>query len=448
MNVLNVNTNYTGIKEEQINEMYPIALAAKQRLHDKSGKGNDFVGWLDYSFNMSEELLTNIEEIAKEIREKADALLVIGIGGSYLGAKAALESLRSTFVNQNASKYGELAIYFIGQNMSAEYMSELFEHIKGESVYVNVISKSGTTTEPAIAFRLVKAYMEAQYGKEEAKNRIIATTDAARGALRTLSDQEGYRTFVIPDDIGGRFSVITPVGLLPMACANISIREFLNGFNTAAKKYKEQDELAQNEALKYAVLRNVLYREDKNIEILVNYEPKLNFISEWWKQLYGESEGKENKGIYPSSLSFTTDLHSVGQYVQQGRRVLFETVLKLVKRASDLKVESDEQNLDGLNFLSGKFIHEINETAMKATMLAHYSGGVPNIVLEIGDWNEYYLGYLFSFFMHAVAYSGYILDVNPFDQPGVEDYKKNMFALLDKPGYEDYKQELIKSFGL
>lgn len=448
MNVLKLNTDYANISEEQLSSLYPAALEAKQLLHSKQGKGNDFLGWLDYSLDLKEELLKEIEDIAEEIKQKADVLLVIGIGGSYLGAKAALESLRNSFINNNAKKYGKLDIYFIGQNMSAEYISELFEHIKGQSVYANVISKSGTTTEPAIAFRIVKSYIEALYGKEEAKNRIIATTDEKRGALRTLSDQEGYRTFVIPDDVGGRFSVITPVGLLPIACADISIRDFLAGFNTATLKYREKDSLEENEALKYAVLRNLLYQDDKTIEILVNYEPKLNFIAEWWKQLYGESEGKEGKGIYPSSLSFTTDLHSVGQYVQQGRRCLFETLLRIMKSKSDLKVQTDEQNLDGLNFLSGKSIYEINETALKATMLAHYSGGVPNIVIEIADWDAYHLGYLFSFFMHGVAYSGYILDVNPFDQPGVEDYKKNMFALLDKPGYEDYKKELVERFGL
>lgn len=439
-----VNSKFTDLTREDIEQFSKKALDAKREIYAKTGKGNDFLGWLDYPLNIDDELMSSIQAVADEIREKATVLVVVGIGGSYLGAKSAIECLQETFQNEKSRKNGDLAIYFLGQNLSPRYMNELFEHIKDESIYVNVISKSGTTTEPAVGFRFMKKIIEEKYGMQEASKRIIATTDAKRGALKELSNKAGYRTFVIPDDVGGRFSVITPVGLIPIASAGIDIREFVRGLQEGAVKFKSTDDIFENEALNYAIIRQALYSRGKKVEILVNYEPRLTFISEWWKQLYAESEGKEGKGIYPSSLNFTTDLHSVGQYVQQGERIMFETLIQVMNEDSKLNLELDEQNLDGLNYLVGKSLYEINQTALKATMLAHYDGGVPNVVLELEKVDAYHLGYLYSFFMHAVAFSGYMLGINPFDQPGVEDYKRNMFAMLGKPGYEELAAELLK----
>lgn len=445
MQTIKINSKFSNVDNSKLNSIKNLAEEKWNQLYSKTGKGNDFLGWIDYPLNITDKFISEINEIADEIRDKATVLIVVGIGGSYLGAKSAIDSLRNAFVNEIGRKNNKLAIYFLGQNMSPAYIKELLEHIKGESVYVNVISKSGTTTEPAVAFRIIKEFMENEY-KNDAAKRIIATTDEKRGALRTLATNEGYRTFVIPDDVGGRFSVITPVGLLPIACAGISINELMRGVKEATIRFKSNSSFEDNEALLYAALRNILYKDDKKIEILVNYDNRLDSIARWWMQLYAESEGKDGKGIFPCSLTFTTDLHSVGQYVQEGERSIFETVMSIMEDDNKIYVNSDKDNLDGLNYLAGKSIYEINQTAMKATMIAHYEGGVPNIELQIAKWDAYHLGYLYAFFMHAVAYSGYMLDVNPFDQPGVEAYKKNMFALLGKSGYEDLAEELKSKF--
>ena len=412
-----------------------IAEAAKTTLITGSGAGNDFLGWLDLPVEYDKKELTDILTAGKRIQSQSQVLLAIGIGGSYLGARAAIEMLKKYF-NQTG-----VEVIFVGNQISSTYVAELLEYLKDKDFSINVISKSGTTTEPAIAFRIFKEYIEERYGKAEAKNRIYATTDKAKGALKTLADAEGYMTFVVPDDVGGRFSVLTPVGLLPIAAAGIDVEAMLNGAKDAYLYYKEED-VEKNDALKYALVRNTLYRKGKKIEMLVNYEPRLQYFAEWWKQLYGESEGKDGKGIWITSASFSTDLHSLGQMIQDGERTVFETVLNIEKPVSDIVISKDKDNLDGLNFLAGKTMDYVNKMAMTGTMVAHVDGGVPNLRLTIPNVSAYSFGYMVYFFELACGVSAYTLGVNPFNQPGVEAYKKNMFALLGKPGYEDLKQAL------
>jgi glucose-6-phosphate isomerase len=404
-------------------------------IHEKTGRGNDFLGWLDLPLNYDKVEYKQILASADKIRKQSQVLVVIGIGGSYLGAKAALEMLRPAFLNQ-----GDLEVLFLGHQISAAYTKSLLNYLKDKDYSINVISKSGTTTEPAIAFRVLKRALEAKYGEAEAKERIYATTDVARGALRQLATEKGYQTFVIPDDVGGRYSVLTAVGLLPIAAAGINTDDILNG---ALKAYHELNS-ESNVAYDYAALRYRLYQAGKKIEMLVNYEPSLVFMSEWWKQLFGESEGKENKGLFVASAAFSTDLHSLGQYIQEGERDLFETVIKVKETKEDLLIESEAVDLDGLNYLTGKSMQFVNEKAFLGTLLAHVDGGVPNIVLEIDTINAETFGYMVYFFEKACAMSAYLLDVNPFDQPGVESYKKNMFALLGKKGFEALKETLEK----
>lgn len=429
------------LKSYEVDFMKEQVEAAAKILEEKSGPGNDYVGWLDLPLNYDKDEFERVKKAAKRVQENADVLLVVGIGGSYLGARAAIEFLCNTFYNNMKKEDRKTPeIYFVGQNISSTYMTHLMKLIEGKSVYVNVISKSGTTTEPAIAFRIIKEYVEKKYGKDGAKERIIATTDAKKGALKQLANEEGYETFVVPDDVGGRFSVLTPVGLLPIAVSGINIDELMQGAKDALNDYKVP--YAQNDCYKYAAVRNILLKKGKSIEILVNYEPGLHYIAEWWKQLYGESEGKEGKGIYPASVDFTTDLHSMGQYIQDGQRIIFETVLNVEKASEEIVIKEDAANLDGLNFVAGKTMDYVNKKALEGTMLAHTDGGVPNIMINIPEANPYHLGYMFYFFEKACGVSGYILGVNPFDQPGVEAYKKNMFGLLGKPGYEELKKEL------
>lgn len=413
-------------------------------LHDKTGLGNDFLGWVDLPVNYDKEEFARIKKAADKIKNDSDILIVIGIGGSYLGARAAIEFLKSP--NYNVLKKDTPDIFFTGNNISSTALSELLSICEGKDVSVNIISKSGTTTEPAIAFRVFKDYLEKKYGKQEAAKRIYATTDKARGTLKELSDKEGYETFVVPDDVGGRFSVLTAVGLLPIAVAGCDIDSIMKGAADARSEYSEAD-LCKNDCYKYAAARNILYRKGKGIEMFVSYEPNLVMVSEWWKQLYGESEGKDGKGIFPASVTFSTDLHSMGQYIQDGVRSLFETVIQVDSPKQDFVIEATEDNADGLNFLAGKEMSYVNKKAFEGTVLAHCDGGVPNIVLEIPASNEYEYGYMTYFFEKACAISGYMLGVNPFNQPGVESYKKNMFALLGKPGYESEKEALEKRLG-
>ena len=414
--------------------------AAHEHLLKKNGRGSDFLGWVNLPFDYDKAEYARILAAAAKIRSDSDALVVIGIGGSYLGARAAIEYLRSP--NYNLLKKDTPEIYFAGNNISGTALKELFSILEGKDVSVNVISKSGTTTEPAIAFRLFKQFMEEKYGKAEAAKRIYATTDKARGALKGLADAEGYETFVIPDDVGGRYSVLTPVGLLPIAVAGIDTDRLLAGAAAAAKEYQTPG--ADNAAWQYAAARNALYRKGYTTEILASYEPAFRFVSEWWKQLYGESEGKENKGIFPASVDLTADLHSMGQYIQQGLRNLMETVVSFGETREDITVEADAVNADGLNFLAGKKLSEINLAAIRGTALAHVDGGVPNMAVILSDMKEENFGRLIYFFEFACGLSGYLLGVNPFDQPGVEAYKKNMFALLGKPGYEKETAEIQK----
>ena len=411
-------------------------------IHNKSGAGSDFLGWVDLPTNYDSAPFKRIKDAAKRIQASSEVLLVVGIGGSYLGARAAIEALSNHFYNMqgNAERSGPQVI-FVGHHISAAYMKELMDYLGDKSFSINVISKSGTTTEPAIAFRLFKKLLIEKVGKEEAKSRIYATTDASRGALKTLADGEGYATFVVPDDVGGRFSVLTAVGMLPIAVAGIDVDDMMKGACAAMERYANPD-IMENEAYQYAVIRNALYAKGKTIEMLVNYEPSLLYFNEWWKQLFGESEGKDGKGIFPAAASFSTDLHSMGQYVQEGRRDLFETVVQISKPKFDLEIEAEEIDLDGLNYLAGESVDFVNKKAFLGTLLAHVDGGVPNMVVEIPEMSAYSFGYLVYFFEKACAMSGYLLGVNPFDQPGVEAYKKNMFALLGKPGNEDLKAEL------
>ncbi len=443
MSHLKINHQYVNIAQQEYDAYLQKSLGALQSLHNKTGKGNDFIGWVEYIKELDDALVADVLAEAKKIQETSNVLLVIGIGGSYLGTKSALEALLPPFDNESKLKNKNgLRVYFIGHQMSANYIEALLNHIKDDECFVNVISKSGTTTEPAVAFRLVKAFMQKKYGDAYC-DRIIATTDKARGALKTFADQKQIKSYVIPDDVGGRYSVFTPVGLLPIAASGVDVKSLIEG---ALKAYEDTraEDLAANPALHYAALRNYLYDNGYKTEILVNYDPALNYLSEWWKQLYGESEGKEGKGILPHAMSFTTDLHSLGQYVQEGERTLFETVIDVKHVDSQLTVDLDDENLDGLNYLAGKTISDINSTAMLATILAHTEGGVPNIVLEMDKLDAFHLGYCYYFFMKACAVSGYMLGVNPFDQPGVEAYKKNMFGLLGKPGYEASGAELNK----
>ena len=412
------------------------AAKANALLHSGEGAGNDFLGWVNLPSSIDAEQLAAIEEQAAKLRAKADVVICIGIGGSYLGAKAVIEAMSNSFEFLKR-KHDNPTVVFAGQNISEDYTYELLDAVKDYSIAAIVISKSGTTTEPAIAFRIIKAEIEARYGKAEAAERIVAVTDAARGALKTLSTNEGYPTFVIPDDVGGRFSVLTPVGLLPLAVAGVDVKALVAGAQAMEKATAADVAVEDNLAAQYAIVRNELYKAGKKTEILGSYEPKLQYVAEWWKQLYGESEGKEGKGIFPASVTLTADLHSMGQYIQEGERTLFETIISVENAKHTVKVEADGDNLDGLNFLAGKRISEINKMAELGVRLAHIDGGVPQLCIEIPAIDETSIGALIYFFEKACGISGYILGVNPFNQPGVEAYKKNMFALLDKPGYEE-----------
>ena len=424
------------VGQHEIDNMAEYVKEAHNMLHNKTGAGNDFLGWVNLPTDYDKEEFARIKKAAEKIRSDSDVLVVIGIGGSYLGARAAVEMLQHSFYNAlDKDKRKGPAIFFAGNNISSTYMADLLETVEGKDISVNVISKSGTTTEPAIAFRIFKDLLEKKYGKEGAKERIYATTDKARGALKSLADEEGYETFVIADDIGGRYSVLTAVGLLPIAAAGIDIDKMMQGAKEAQDEYANPN-LSENQCYQYAVVRNALARKGKTVEMMVNYEPALHYFGEWWKQLYGESEGKENKGIFPASVDFTTDLHSMGQYIQEGRRILFETVLSIDKTKYWLQVPHDVHDFDKLNYLAGKRIDEVNKMAELGTQLAHVDGGVPNIRIIIPELTEYYLGQLFYFYELACGISGGILGVNTFDQPGVEAYKNNMFMLLGKPGYE------------
>lgn len=425
--------------EHELEQQKDNVKAIHQTIHNGSGAGSDFLGWLDLPVDYDKEEFKRIVEAAKRVKDHSDVFVVIGIGGSYLGARAAIEMLTSSF--RNSTEYPE--IVFVGNHLSSSYTHELIQYLDGKDFSVNVISKSGTTTEPAVSFRLFKQLLEDKYGKDEAKERIFATTDKEKGALKQLATNEGYETFVVPDDVGGRYSVLTAVGLLPIAVAGIDVEAMMQG---AAKAREElsSDELENNIAYQYATIRNILYTKGYTTEMLINYEPSLSYFNEWWKQLYGESEGKDYKGIYPSSANYTTDLHSLGQYVQEGRRFLFETVLKVDTPKHDIKIEEDPDDLDGLNYLAGKTMDEVNTKAFEGTLLAHTDGGVPNLVVRVPRLDAETFGYLVYFFELACAMSGYQLGVNPFNQPGVEAYKQNMFALLGKPGYEDKKEALEK----
>ncbi|WP_347281897.1 glucose-6-phosphate isomerase [uncultured Alistipes sp.] len=434
MKTLELDIRKSGITPTD--EMKKAAEAANTLLHSGKGAGNDFLGWVHLPSSITDADLAAIEKTAANLRAKADLIICIGIGGSYLGAKAVLEAMSDPF-KQLRREQKDPTVVFAGQNISEDYIHALLEASKEHSVATIVISKSGTTTEPAIAFRLIKAEIEKRYGKKEAAERIVAVTDAARGALKTLATNEGYPTFVIPDDVGGRFSVLTPVGLLPLAAAGIDIRALVRGAQEMEKATDEKTPYAENPAAIYATVRNALYRNGKKTEILGSYEPQLQYVNEWWKQLYGESEGKEGKGIFPASVTLTADLHSMGQYIQEGERTLFETIISVKTPAHEVKVETDAENLDGLNYLAGKRISEVNRMAEIGVQLAHVDGGVPNIRIEIPRIDAQTIGGLLYFFEKACGISGYLLGVNPFDQPGVEAYKKNMFALLEKPGYEE-----------
>ncbi len=421
------------ISEKDVKAFETQVRKCNEALEDGTGKGNDFLGWLHLPSSITKEFLADIKETAAYLRANCDVVVVAGIGGSYLGAKAVIDSLSNSFA---WLKNPKPAIVYAGNNIGEDYLAELMEYLSDKKFGIINISKSGTTTETALAFRLLKTRLEKQVGKDEARKRIVAITDKAKGALRTLSTKEGYKTYVIPDNVGGRFSVLTPVGLLPIAVAGLDVDALVEGAQRMETVCGTYTSFEDNPAAVYAATRNALYRSGKKIEILVNYQPKLHFIAEWWKQLYGESEGKENKGIFNASVDFTTDLHSMGQWIQEGERTIFETVLSIKSANEKLEVPFDEENLDGLNFLAGKRVDEVNKMAELGTRLAHVDGGVPNLRIEIPVLNAYYIGQLIYFFERACGISGYLLEVNPFNQPGVEAYKKNMFALLNKPGYE------------
>ncbi|MGX7349726.1 glucose-6-phosphate isomerase [Dolosicoccus paucivorans] len=427
--------------DHELDYLKPFVEVAHEMIHNKTGQGNDFLGWVDLPVDYDKEEYERIQKAAKEIRENNEVLVVIGIGGSYLGARAAIEFLDHSFASYLNGQKGQPAVVFAGNNISSTYLHDLMDFIGDRDFALNVISKSGTTTEPAIAFRLLKEKLIQKYGEEKAAERIYVTTDAKRGALKEEANAQGYETFVIPDDVGGRFTVLTAVGLLPIAAAGFNTDELFKGAQAAYEEYS-QKELEKNAAYQYAALRNILYRKGKTMELLISYEPALISFNEWWKQLFGESEGKDFKGIYPSSASFSMDLHSLGQYIQEGQRNLFETVIKVGEPRHDLAIPEMESDLDGLGYLEGKTVDFVNTKAFEGTLLAHTDGQVPNFIVNIPTLDEYSLGYLIYFFEKAVAMSGYLNGVNPFDQPGVEAYKKNMFALLGKPGFEELAKEL------
>lgn len=432
---IKLNLKNTGIPQKSIMEYKEQVENIHKELHKKANDEKDFVGWLELPTKYDKKEFLRIKKAAKKIKKESDILVVIGIGGSYLGARAVIEALTNTFNNMLTDKQRKYPqILYVGNNLSPNYINELIEYIGDKDFSVNVISKSGTTTEPAIAFRIFREILENKYGIDEARSRIYVTTDKEKGALKTLADNEGYEKFVIPDNVGGRYSVLTAVGLLPIATAGIDIDKLMQGAQNAQERYDDPN-LKYNECYKYAVTRNILYKLYKNTEILVNYEPKMHYFTEWWKQLYGESQGKDQKGIFPAGVDFTTDLHSMGQYIQEGRRNLFETVISIENPKSDITINKDEDNLDGLNYLAGKTLDYVNKKAMEGTVKAHVTGDVPNIMLTIEDLDEENIGELIYFFEKACAMSGMILGVNPFNQPGVEEYKKNMFKLLKKPGY-------------
>ena len=443
---LKLNSNYANefLRENDLEGLKCQVSAAHKALTEKSGLGNDFLGWISLPFDYDKDEFARIKAAAKKIQSDTDVLIVIGIGGSYLGARAAIEFLKGQYFNTLRGNAPE--IYFSGNSISGSDLSDLLKICEGKRVSVNIISKSGTTTEPAVAFRVFRKLLEERYGEKEAAGRIYCTTDKARGTLKALADQKGYECFVVPDDVGGRFSVLTAVGLLPIAAAGCDIDALMKGAQLAARDY-DIDDIEQNDCYKYAALRNALYRKGKAIEMLVSYEPRFTMMAEWFKQLYGESEGKDNKGLFPASVTFSTDLHSMGQYIQDGARILFETVVTIADTGSDITIEEEETNGDGLNFLAGKPMSFVNQKAFEGTVLAHTDGGVPNLVISLDKADEENLGRLIYFFEKACAISGYMLGVNPFDQPGVESYKKNMFALLGKPGYEDLQAALLERLG-
>lgn len=429
------------VSEEVLAGYQAKVTESAEKLANKSGAGNDYLGWVDLPVDYDKDEFERIKKAAKKIQNDSDVLIVIGIGGSYLGARAVIEFIGSQ--NYNDLRKGTPAIYFSGNSISSTSLSELAEICENKNFSVNVISKSGTTTEPAVAFRIFKEMLEKKYGREEAAKRIYVTTDKAKGTLKGLADKEGYETFVVPDDVGGRYSVLTAVGLLPIAVAGIDIDALMGGAAKAREELCDTD-INKNPCYRYAAIRNALYDSGKKVEMFISYEPRFTMMNEWLKQLFGESEGKEGKGLYPSSAIFSTDLHSLGQYIQQGERLMFETVLTFTKPKKEVIIDEQEGNVDGLNFLAGKTLDFVNKKAFEGTVVAHTDGGVPNIILEVPEMNEESLGYMIYFFEKACAISGYVLGVNPFDQPGVEKYKENMFALLGKPGYEDMKEELEK----
>ena len=432
------------ISDYEFRAMEPAVTAAHELLNGKSGPGNDFLGWLDLPVDYDREEFARIQAAAQRIKKNTDIFIVIGIGGSYLGARAAIEFLKSE--NYNALQKDTPNIYFAGNSISSSALKELLSICEGKEIAINMISKSGTTTEPAIAFRVFRQLIEEKYGKEDAKSRIFCTTDKAKGTLKQLADAEGFETFVVPDDVGGRYSVLTAVGLLPIAVAGADISKLMDGAAKARAAYQSPS-LDQNDCYQYAAIRNILYNKGKTTEVMVSYEPCYALMNEWWKQLYGESEGKDQKGLFPASVIFSTDLHSMGQYIQDGRRDLFETIVQFRKAKHEIKLQAVEQDIDGLNYLSGQTMSFVNEKAFEGTALAHNDGGVPSVVLEVDDFSEESLGYLIYFFEKACAISGYLLGVNPFDQPGVESYKRNMFALLGKPGFEAEKARLEARLG-
>lgn len=432
------------ISDEELSMFERIAEDAKNTLVSKSGAGNDFLGWIDLPVDYDKEEFARIQKAAEKIKNDSEVLLVIGIGGSYLGARAAIEFLRHSFYNSVSKEIRKTPeIYYVGNNISSTYIAHLLDVVGDRDFSINMISKSGTTTEPAIAFRVFKKKLIEKYGKEEANKRIYATTDKAKGALKNLATEEGYESFVVPDDVGGRFSVLTGVGLLPIAVSGADITKLMEGAASMREKCLSKP-FMENDAVLYAAIRNILLRKGKGIEILANYEPSLHYVGEWWKQLYGESEGKDQKGIFPAAVDLTTDLHSMGQFIQDGQRTMFETVIELEQPACEITLEEEAVDLDGLNYLAGKTVDFINKSAMNGTRLAHTDGNVPNLVVKLPEQTEFYLGELFYFFEFACGVSGYILGVNPFNQPGVESYKKNMFALLGKPGFEKQREELLK----
>ena len=432
------------VQDHEVDLMKKLTLDAKELLVSKTGAGNDFLGWIDLPVDYDKEEFARIKKAAAKIQSDSEVLLVIGIGGSYLGARAAIEFLRHSFYNNVTKEVRKTPeIYFVGNNISSTYIAHLLDVIGDRDFSINMISKSGTTTEPAIAFRVFKKKLIEKYGREEANKRIYATTDKSKGALKNLANEEGYESFVVPDDVGGRFSVLTGVGLLPIAVSGADITKLMEGAASMREECLNKP-FMENDSVLYAAIRNILLRKGKGIEILANYEPSFHYVAEWWKQLYGESEGKDQKGIFPAAVDLTTDLHSMGQFIQDGQRTMFETVVNIENSKCEIIMEEEETDLDGLNYLAGKSVDFINKSAMKGTLLAHTDGQVPNLMVNIPEQNEFYLGQLFYFFEFACGVSGYILGVNPFDQPGVESYKKNMFALLGKPGFEETRAELLK----